>query len=217
MVKGKLCPQQGSEKQPWNLGSLWMMQLRENPASASGEILGSICHLKNVRLIPEFLRKLDIKTQVWSSLSWAKERSSVFPLLLPVWAEERQSTGPRQTWFEAKFQNSWGWLAATLSEQPGGSWEKNEHPNPRTKSAVMMLLPPGSGWEAARWGGWGHGDKWEKGESSRMRQMCPRVSESREPRAQPASSPPSAITLCAFGLESIQPEDRGTSAVLSAV
>lgn len=40
-----------------------------------------------------------------------------------------------------------------------------------------------------------------------MQQMCPRLSESWEPRAQPASSPPSATTFCAFGPRSIQLED----------
>lgn len=147
------------------------------------------------------------------------ELNSVFPLLLPAWVGERQSTGPRQTWFEAKFQDSWGWLAATLSEQPGGSWEKNEYPNPRTKSAAMMLLLPGSGWEAAQWGGWGHGDKWEKGEGSRVQRMCLGAESRESEQSQHRGSTPRSAAVLLWVWTSVYPARRGEtqSAVLSAL
>lgn len=49
---------------------------------------------ENVRLNPEFVRKLKVKTQVRHSLPCAKELRSVFPLSLPAWAERGRALAP---------------------------------------------------------------------------------------------------------------------------
>ena len=59
---------QSSGKGPQKLDSLWMMELKENCASAKREILCPFYYLRNTRLTPEFLRKLEVKAQVWRSL-----------------------------------------------------------------------------------------------------------------------------------------------------
>lgn len=68
VVEAQALPQQSSGKGPQQLDSLWMMELKENRASAKREILCPFCYLRNARLTPEFLRKLEVKAQVWCSL-----------------------------------------------------------------------------------------------------------------------------------------------------
>lgn len=49
---------------------------------------------EHVRLNPESLRKLEVKTQVWHSLPWAEEHGSVFPLALPACAGRGRALAP---------------------------------------------------------------------------------------------------------------------------
>lgn len=63
-------------------------------------------HLKKGESAAESLRKSDTKMQVCNC--FPSQGTSLSSPLPASQAGERQNIGPRQTWFEAKFQDSWG-------------------------------------------------------------------------------------------------------------
>lgn len=63
-------------------------------------------HLKNGESAAGSLRKSDTKMQVCNC--FPSQGTSLSSPLPASQAGERQNIGPRQTWFEAKFQDSWG-------------------------------------------------------------------------------------------------------------
>lgn len=109
--EGQTLPQPGCEK---DLSSWARARHRSAEKASLLHVLGSPVdspprgHRKNGESALESLRKSDTEMQVCKLFPEPRHFARCLPPLTASGAGERQNIGPRQTWFEAKFQDSWG-------------------------------------------------------------------------------------------------------------